>query len=65
MTSKELSKSAKKASQKAVADAFAKGLSITVQRGKRIVKVSPDGKEEILTVLDRAYMKTDKKSFSL
>lgn len=65
MTSKELSTSAKKASRKAVADAFSKGLSITVQRGKRIVKVFPDGTEETLTNLERAYIKSDKKSFSL
>ncbi len=65
MTTKDLSRSAKNASRKAVADAFSKGLPITVQRGKRIVKVFPDGTEELISNLERAYVKADKKSFSI
>jgi hypothetical protein len=65
MTIIDLSRSAKQASRKAVADAFSKGLPITIQRGKRIIKLFPDGKEELISELERAYIKTDKKSFNL
>jgi hypothetical protein len=65
MTIKDLSRSAENASRKAVSDAFSKGLPITVQRGKQIIKIYPDGKEELIVNLERAYVKAGKKSFNL
>jgi hypothetical protein len=65
MTTKDLDRSAKQATKKAVENAFSKGLSITVQRGKRIVKIFPDGREETISNLERAYLKTDKKCFNV
>jgi hypothetical protein len=65
MTTKDLDRSAKKASKKAVADAFSKGFPITVQQGKRIVKIFPDGREETITNLERAYIKSEKKIFKV
>ncbi len=40
-----LAKAAADASQRAIAEAFAAGLSITILRGNRIVRVAPDGTE--------------------
>ena len=45
---KRLAASAKAASREAIAQAFAAGLSITVQRGDRIVRVAPDGTETFI-----------------
>lgn len=42
---RRLAKAAADASQRAIAEAFAAGLSITVVRGNRIVRVAPDGTE--------------------
>jgi hypothetical protein len=50
---KRLAASAAAASHAAIADAFARGLSITVLRGNRIVRVAPDGTETLVEVLKR------------
>ena len=49
---KQLAASAAAASKEAIEQAFAAGLSITVQRGNRIVEVSPDGTEKLIEILD-------------
>jgi len=48
----KLAASAVAASRDAVAKAFAAGLSITVQKGDRIVKVAPDGTETVIGMID-------------
>ena len=55
MTAEERAKvfaaSAAAASREAIAESFAAGLSITVQRGNRIVEVAPDGTETLIEEL--------------
>lgn len=48
---KRLAASAAAASKEAIEKAFAAGLSITVQRGNRIVEVAPDGTETLIEEL--------------
>ena len=48
---KKLAASAAAASREAIKDAFARGLSITVLRGNRIVRVAPDGTETFVEEL--------------
>lgn len=43
-----LADAAREASAKAVAETFALGLPITVAKGDKIVRIYPDGKEEII-----------------
>ena len=43
-----LQKSAEKASKNAVETAFSKGLSVTVGRDGKILRLYPDGREEIV-----------------
>ena len=42
---RRLAESAARASKRAIEEAFAAGLSITIARGNRIVRVAPDGTE--------------------
>ena len=51
-TAKKLAASAAAASREANRESFAAGLTITVQRGNRIVEVTPDGKETLIEVLE-------------
>ena len=48
---KKLTASAEAASREAVERAFAAGLSVTVLRDNRIVRVAPDGTETLVEVL--------------
>jgi hypothetical protein len=46
----------KEAARRAIADQLARGIPVTFQRGEAIVKVYPDGREEILgRVPQRTY----------
>ena len=45
---KMLAEAARAASREAVAQAFAAGLSITVENDGKIVKIAPDGSETVL-----------------
>ena len=45
---KVLAEAARAASREAVAQAFAAGLSITVEKDGKIVKIAPDGTETVL-----------------
>ena len=45
---KVLAEAARAASREAVAQAFAAGLSITVEKNGKIVKIAPEGTETVL-----------------
>jgi hypothetical protein len=60
-----LIKSARKATIKAVNKTRQAGGAITYQSGKKIIKKHADGREEVLEVLDRAYIKPSKKSYKI
>lgn len=60
-----LIKSARKATTKAVNKTRQAGGAITYQSGKKIIKKHADGREEVLEVLDRAYIKPSKKSYKI
>jgi len=62
---KSLIKSVRKATTKAVNKTRQSGGAITYQYGKKIIKKHPDGREEVLKTLDRAYIKTSKKSYKI
>ena len=65
MTGEEIAKAFKAASRAAVRDAYARGLSVTFKRGKRIVRRSPDGSEEIVMELDKAYVRPTQRIYKL
>ncbi|MDH3348488.1 MAG: hypothetical protein OEM02_10390 [Desulfobulbaceae bacterium] len=62
---KKLIESVRKATTEAVKKAQELGCAITYQSGKKIVKKHPDGQEEVLEILDRAYIRTSKKSYKI
>ncbi len=60
-----LIKSAHRATAKAVEKTRQAGGAITYQSGKRIIKQHANGHEEVLEVLDRAYVKPLKKRYKI
>jgi hypothetical protein len=42
-----------KAGRRAVASQVDRGLPVTFKRGQKVIKVHPDGREEVLATLDR------------
>lgn len=65
ISKESLIKSAHKATAKAVKRTRQAGGAITYQTGKRIIKKFADGREEVLEVLDRAYVKPLKKRYKI
>ena len=65
ISKENLIKSAHKATAKAVKKTRQAGGAITYQSGKKIIKQYADGHEEVLEVLDRAYIKPLKKRYKL
>lgn len=65
MTGRQISKAFKAASRAAVRDAYARGLSVTFKRGKRIIRRSPKGHEEIVMELDKAYVRTKQRTYKI
>ena len=65
ISKKNLIKSARKATAKAVQRTRQAGGAITYQTGRKIIKKFADGHEEVLEVLDRAYVKPQKKRYKL
>lgn len=62
---KSLIESVRKATTEAVKKTRQFGCAITYQSGKKIIKKYPDGREEILDILDRAYVRPSKKSYKI
>ena len=62
---KSLIESVRKATTEAVKKTRQAGGAITYQSGKKIVKKHPDGREEVLKTLDRAYIRNSKKSYKI
>jgi len=60
-----LLKVAIKATKQAVQKTKKSGGAITFQSGRSIIKQYADGHEEILDVLDKAYIKPSKKRYSI
>ena len=65
LNKKELIKGARKASSTSIKKSFSAGHSVTVQKGKNIVRISPDGKEEVVRRVVSAYKIASKKTYSL
>jgi ribosomal protein L32E len=65
ISKEDLIKSARKATRKAVNKTREAGGAITYQSGKKIIKKHPDGHEEVIETLDRAYVKSSKKSYKI
>ncbi len=65
ITKENLIKSAHQATAKAVNKTRQAGGAITYQSGKKIIKKHADGREEVLEVLDRAYVKPLKKRYKI
>jgi len=62
---KRLIESVRKATTEAVKRTRQSGGAITFQSGKKIIKKHPDGREEVLKILDRAYVRTSRKSYKI
>ena len=65
ITKENLIKSAQKATTKAVKKTRKAGGSLTYQSGKRIIKKHSDGHEEVLEVLEKAYVKPQKMRYKI
>ena len=65
ITKKNLIKSAKIATTKAVKKTRQAGGALTYQSGKKIIKKHSDGHEEVLEILEKAYVKPAKKSYKI
>lgn len=65
ISKENLIKSAHEATRKAVKKTRQTGGAVTYQSGKKIIKKHPDGQEEVLETLDRAYVKTTKKTYKI
>jgi len=65
ITTEELAIQAKKASKRAIEKAKALGIPYTVQEGKRIITKNPDGSEDIIKILPRAYCVAPKKKLKI
>lgn len=65
LTKKEMVNGARKASRDSIKRAFNAGVTVTVQRGKRILRCSSDGSEQVLHTMDFAYKTVKKKSYPL
>ncbi len=63
ISSKALSACAKAASRQAVRTAQANKVSYTVQKGRSIVQHRPDGTEEIIGTLPKAYVRPATKRY--
>lgn len=65
MSGKQISKLFKTASRRAVRETLASGGSVTVKRGKKIVRKSPSGKVTTIAEMDRAYRKVKRREYHL
>lgn len=65
ITTEELAAQAKKASKRAIERAKALGVPYTVQEGKKIITKHPDGSEEVIKTLPRAYCVPPKKKLTI
>ena len=65
ITKKQLIQCAHKAGANAIKKTRAAGGAITFQAGKKIIKEYSDGTQEVLAILDRAYVKPHKKRYKL
>ncbi len=65
MTGQQIAKAFKTASRAAVRDAYARGLSVTFKRGKRIIRRSPEGHEETVMELEKAYVRPKKPTYKI
>jgi len=65
LTKKEMVNGARKASRDSIKRAFTAGVTVTIQRGKKILRCSSDGSERELRTMDFAYRTVKKKNYSL
>ncbi len=65
LTKREVVNGAKRASRDSITRAFAAGVAVTIQRGKKIIRCSSDGSERELRTMDFAYKTVKKKTYSL
>lgn len=65
MSGKDIAKDFRKASLSAGDRAMREGHSVVVKRGKRIVRLSPEGEEKVLKTLGRSFVVSAKKRFKV
>ena len=65
LNKKELIKGAQNASSTSIKKSLSAGHSVTIQKGKSIVRLSSDGREELVRKIDSAYKIAPKKTYSI
>lgn len=65
MSGKEIERLFRTATRHAGDAALAAGRTVVVKRGRRIISIGPDGKQEPVKELKRAYFRASKKSFEI
>jgi len=65
ISEKDLISCARRAAAEAIKRTKAAGGAITFQSGKKIIKEYADGRQEVLLVLDKAYVKPAQKVYNL
>jgi len=58
MSAEDIARAFKSASRKAGNSALSDGHTVVVKRGRRIVALTQDGKEEVVRSLDKAYVRS-------
>jgi len=62
---KDIARIAKKASSNAIRNAFSHGRSVTVQQGKEIVKLYPNGHTEVIMTIENISVMPEKRRYQL
>jgi hypothetical protein len=62
---KDIARIAKKASSNAIRNAFSHGRSVTVQQGKKIVKLYPNGHTEVIMTIENISVMPEKRRYQL
>jgi len=62
---KSIARIAKKASNNAIRNAFSHGRSVTIQQGKDIVKLYPNGHTEVILTIENSSIMPEKRRYQL
>ena len=65
MSGKDIAKAFKSASRSAGDRAKANGHSVVLKRGRKIVRRSPEGIEQVVRTLDKAFVRAGSKTFKV
>jgi hypothetical protein len=65
MSGKEIERLFRTATRRAGDAALASGRTVMVKRGRRIISIGPDGNQETVKELKRAYFRASERSYAI